>query len=97
MFKVNYRNTKTTCEICSKLTTKTPERHSGVFIVNFEHISRLVLVFLLLTLNMYLPVKYKSKQIGPKIKASLNLLENSNTRQFEDNKYKYSVVIGFLN
>ena len=25
---------------------------SGVFIVNFEHISHLVLVFLLLTLNM---------------------------------------------
>ena len=34
-----------------KLTIKTPEgrqwRRSGVFIVNFEHISRLVLVFLL--------------------------------------------------
>ena len=27
MFKVNYRNTKTRREICSKLTTKTPERH----------------------------------------------------------------------
>ena len=27
-------------------------RRSGVFIVNFEHISQLVLVFLLLTLNM---------------------------------------------
>ena len=43
MFKVNNRNTKTRCEICSKLTIKTPERHywrrSGVFIVNFEHIS----------------------------------------------------------
>ena len=42
MFKVNNRNTRTRCEICSKLTTKTPERrqwrHSGVFIVNFEHI-----------------------------------------------------------
>ena len=42
-----------------KLTIKTPERHhlrfSGVLIVNFEHISRphLVLVFLLLTLNMW--------------------------------------------
>ena len=32
-----------------------PSRHwrrSGIFIVNFEHISHLVLVFLLLTLNM---------------------------------------------
>ena len=27
-------------------------RYSGVFIVNFEHISHLVLVLLLLTLNM---------------------------------------------
>ena len=50
------RNTRTRCELCSKLTIKTPERRqwrrSGVFIVNFEHISHLVLVFLLLTLNM---------------------------------------------
>ena len=55
MFKVNNRNTRTRCEICSKLTIKTPERRqwrrSGVFIVNFEHISHLVLVFLLLTLS----------------------------------------------
>ena len=26
MFKVNKRNTRTWCEICSKLTKKTPER-----------------------------------------------------------------------
>ena len=26
MFKANSRNTRTRCEICSKLTTKTPER-----------------------------------------------------------------------
>ena len=55
MFKVNNRNTRTRCEICSKLTIKTPERRywrrSDVFIVNFEHITHLVLVFLLLTLN----------------------------------------------
>ena len=30
-------------------------RRSGVFIVNFEHISHLVLVFLLLTLNRQMP------------------------------------------
>ena len=55
MFKVNNRNTRTRCEICSKLTIKTSERRhwrrSGVFIVNFEHISHLVLKFLLLTLS----------------------------------------------
>ena len=49
MFKVNNRNTRTRCEICSKLTIKT--WCYGVFIVNFEHISHLVLVFLLLTLS----------------------------------------------
>ena len=40
---------------CSKLTIKTPERRywcrSGVFLVNFEHTSHPVLVFLLLTLS----------------------------------------------
>ena len=50
MFKVNGRNTRTRCEICSELTIKTPERgqwhRSGVFIVNFEHTSHFVLVFL---------------------------------------------------
>ena len=55
MFKVNNRNSRTMCEICSNLTIKTLERRqlrlSGVFIVNFEHISHLVLVFLLLTLR----------------------------------------------
>ena len=37
MFKVNNENTRT---------------NTNIFIVNFEHISHLVLVFLLLTLNM---------------------------------------------
>ena len=55
MFKGNNRNTRERYEICSKLTIKTPERHhcrsfSG-FIVNFEHVSHLFLVFLMLTLN----------------------------------------------
>ena len=40
LFKVNNRNTRTRCEICSKLTIKTPERRqwclSSVFIVSFE-------------------------------------------------------------
>ena len=55
LLKVNNRSTRTRCEICSKLTIKTPERRYwrrfGVSIFNFEHISHLVLVFLLLTLN----------------------------------------------
>ena len=53
--KVNNSNTRAKCEICSKLTIKTLERRQwrcpGVFIVNFEHILYLVLMFLLLTLS----------------------------------------------
>ena len=65
MFKVKNRNTSTKCELCSKLTIKKPERrltpilpvgigvrrHSGVIVANFEYISHLFLVFLLLTLS----------------------------------------------
>ena len=54
------------CEICSKLTikgvrkqyvrlTRHPWRRSGLFIVNFEHNSFLVIVFLLLTFISKLP------------------------------------------
>ena len=61
MLKVNNRNGRTKCEICSKLTIKTAKRRqccrSGVFVVNFEHISYLVLVFAWLTLNMQLPAR----------------------------------------
>ena len=53
--KLTIKNTRTRCETFSKLAVKTPERHqwhrSGVFIVNFEHILHLVLVFLLLILR----------------------------------------------
>ena len=41
-------------EICSKLTIKTTERYgrrSVVFIVNFEQISQVAMIFLLLTVN----------------------------------------------
>ena len=41
LFKVNNRSTRKRCEICSKITVKTPER-------------RLFLVFRLFTLSMYL-------------------------------------------
>ena len=55
VFKVNIKNNRERCEICSKLTIKTQEqtqwRHSGVFAVTFELIPHLTLVFLLLTLT----------------------------------------------
>ena len=56
LLKASNRNTRTRCEICSRLTIKTPEWSQwglfGVFNVNFEHTSHLALGFLLLTLNM---------------------------------------------
>ena len=56
LLKVNNRNTRMRCEICSELTIKTPERRhwrrSDIVIVNSGHISHLVLVFLLSSLNM---------------------------------------------
>ena len=59
MFKINNRSAGIRREICSKLTIKIPERRNwrrfGIFIVNFEHISHLALVFVLLTLSRYMP------------------------------------------
>ena len=48
MFKVNNQDTRTT----PLGVVLVSGRRSGIFIVTFEHISHLVLVFLLLTLNM---------------------------------------------
>ena len=75
MFKVNNKDTRTTLQCSHHIETSqlicsanqltgfymmgTLERRSGVFIVNFEHISHLVLVFLLLTLNMQLPAGWE--------------------------------------
>ena len=55
MFKDNNSDTRTRREIYSKSTIKTLERHywrrHGVFIVSFEHILHLVVVFLWFTLS----------------------------------------------
>ena len=47
----NYVKTSKSSNFSNPYTNR---RRSGVFIVNFEHILHLVLVFLLLTLNMQL-------------------------------------------
>ena len=48
LFKVNNRSTSKMLKICSKLTLKKPDRPKcrfpGVFIVNFEQISHIVLM-----------------------------------------------------
>ena len=50
LFKVN-KNDRKRCELYSNLTINTIERRSGYFAVNFEHISHIFLVLLLLTMN----------------------------------------------
>ena len=68
-FKVNNRNTRKMCEICSKLIIETPERRywcsPGVFIVNFQYTEHLFLVVLLLlwtgkSFPRYFPLFYFS-------------------------------------
>ena len=49
MFKVNNRNTKKKCGICSELTIKTPEQHHYVQ----NNITDIVLVSLLLNLTSF--------------------------------------------
>ena len=55
LFKVNDRNTIRRCEICSKLTIKILDWHqwhrSGVFIVDFEHISHVFHFFIVSIVN----------------------------------------------
>ena len=59
LLKINNKSTSTRLEICSKLKQERQQndagRCSGVFTVNFGHVSHLVLEFLLLTLSMELP------------------------------------------
>ena len=73
MFKVNYRNTRTVCKVCSKLTIKTLEwrhwRRSGVFIIKFERVndsgfllSLLVLLYFFYCLIFFVIVFQKQKK-----------------------------------
>ena len=65
LFKAYNRNTWKRCEICSELTIKHKNdvSRSRDLIINFEHISQIFLVFLLLTLKKQmiarLPQVYK--------------------------------------
>ena len=92
MFKVNNRNTRTRCEIYSKWTIKTQERRhwhrSGVFIVNFEHISHLALAFLFLTLSREMTTGKKQFHVLLKfwedlIKIFVHLIEHQSFLNFE--------------
>ena len=57
LFKVNNANTNLLSEICSRLTIKKPDRcqwRRYVSIVNFEQISRIILVFPSLSLHKWI-------------------------------------------
>ena len=59
-----------------------PLARSGVFVVNFEHISQLVLVFLLLTLSRSMPTGIagayvRLKLIDENFRRSTKIISNS--------------------
>ena len=70
LFKVNNRNTRKRCKICSKLTKKTPEQHclhSVAFIVNF--------------FNYFLPFSSVSIVDFEQVNVFWNLLFTLNNKQ----------------
>ena len=90
LFKFNNGNNKAISEICSKLTIKTLERHqwhcSGAFIVNFEQVSDIVLVFPLLTLNKYMLARWDPHIICQgAINTAINVQGAINVNKPEEN------------
>ena len=67
LFKANIGYTRAMCEVCWKLTIKTPEWRqwcrSGVFIANFEQISHIDLMLPLLTLNKQISTRIGTFQV----------------------------------
>ena len=65
LFKSKSRSTTKNCEIFSKSTRKTWEWYQRgrfvVLMVNFEHISLIILVFPLLTSNKWMSIEYLKK------------------------------------
>lgn len=98
------RNTKRGCEICSKFTIKAQERcrrsHSGVFIADFELVSHIVLVFLLLTLNNQIRARSRDCiQISLEFFVSLKELICIESIMFTDifRWYRQELVLANLN
>ena len=65
MFKVNNGNTRTRCQICSKLTIKIPERRQcfycfSVSIVNLEHViaDGLLSIFVIFQEQLFIKVHF---------------------------------------
>ena len=91
LFKVNNWNTKRRCEICFD---KISSRRSGVFIVNFEHISNLWLqayTCLLGNLNIFIVEKAINDAISL---HSLSMTPSNKTLCFPSHCY---LVLNFFN
>ena len=63
LFKVSNGNTRTMCEICSKLTIKTPERVT-VSIVDFEQVNASRRIPILLSVSSVVVIEVYIKSIG---------------------------------
>ena len=87
------------CEICSKLTLKTPEqlhwRRSGVLIANNEHISHLFLAFLLLNLNKKMLTRFVLLLFSIKEQISIRFSPTGNNRFIKKNLYGPFLWVGF--
>ena len=72
MFKVKNRNTRTRCEICSKLTIKTPERRH--WRIDFEQVSQISWFYCWLTASKcWLDYHYEVMLKRPKLALPLTL------------------------
>ena len=91
MFKVNNRNTRARREICSKLTTKIPERRdwrrSGIFIVNFEHISHLVSIVNFEQVNAWVSIT---------LLLFLEMVKNESLAQCSSTNTRVVIIIFFM-
>ena len=111
MFKVQNKSTRKRCNICSKLNIRILEqRCSGVFNVNFEHISHVCLMFLLLKFNRsmfagnlwwYLScISYKitrSKSVIQSLEKCTECIRNQQQSHQRDVKWLWPDVCLFAN
>ena len=95
LFKVKNKKIRLICWMSSKLKIDTAWRRSGIFIIDFDHSS---IVFLLLTLNKYLPEgcesqvivfwKYKKRYICFVIKVAIPISFNDLSLHQTETSYK---------
>ena len=78
LFKVNHENPRAICETYSELTIITPQRpkgrRSGVFIVNFEQVLHIDLVFSFRDENLGMNLNYKLANSLPYHHSHSNLI-----------------------